>query len=141
MSFGVLTLNLWNINEPLETRYRALEAGLKLLHLDIICLQEVYRDPKSARPQSECIAAMCNFAHCAERDGLAILSANPIVKSDGFPLPEFPSDPPRLVLITDIPIEGRPLQVINTHLAYPPEMVRERQKQVDAYCPPSNNTT
>ena len=53
MTFGVLTLNLWNINEPLEPRYRALAAGLKLLRPDIICLQEVARDPKSGRSQAE----------------------------------------------------------------------------------------
>jgi len=30
MSFGVLTLNLWNINEPLDARYVALEVGLNV---------------------------------------------------------------------------------------------------------------
>ena len=30
MSFGVLTLNLWNINERLDARYVALEVGLNV---------------------------------------------------------------------------------------------------------------
>jgi endonuclease/exonuclease/phosphatase family metal-dependent hydrolase len=52
MAFRVLTLNLWNISEPLAARYRALEAGLKQLRPDIVCLQEVYRDPASGRSQA-----------------------------------------------------------------------------------------
>lgn len=132
MGFRVLTLNVWNINEPLELRFRALEAGLKRLRPDIVCLQEVYRDPKSGRSQAELIANMCNLAHCAEHNGLAILSANPAVRSNSAALPEFPGDFPREVLLAEFPIEGRPLLVANTHLAYPPELVQERRQQAEA---------
>ena len=41
MSFGVLTLNLWNINEPLDTRYGALETGLKRLRISFACRKSV----------------------------------------------------------------------------------------------------
>ena len=132
MSFSVLTLNLWNINEPLEPRYRALEAGLNVLRPDIICLQEVGRDPKSARRQSELIAEMCNLAHVVEKNGLATACRYPIVRSHSVALPEFPGDAPRLVLLAECRIDERKLLVANTHLAYPPDMISERKKQAQA---------
>ena len=131
MGFRVLTLNVWNVSEPLEPRFRALEAGLKQLRPDIVCLQEVYRDPSSGRSQAELIADMCNLAQCVEHNGLAILSANPAVQSNSVALPEFPGDFPREVLLAEFPIEGRPLLVANTHLSYPPELVQERRRQAE----------
>ena len=130
MSIRVLTLNLWNINEPLEPRYRALETGLKRLSPDIVCLQEVYCDPKSKRSQAELVAAMCGHKHHVEEAGLAISASRPIVNFSSAPLPRFPGDPPRHVIMAEFQINGRPLLVINTHLAYPPSMISERNKQV-----------
>jgi endonuclease/exonuclease/phosphatase family metal-dependent hydrolase len=133
MSFGVLTLNLWNINEPLEVRYCALETGLRLLRPDIVCLQEVSRDPTSGRSQAELIAKMCNSMHCVEENGLATLSSHLVVRSNSVALPDFPGDATkRQVLLAHLLIEGRPLLVANTHLASPPEMVQERRKQAEA---------
>jgi endonuclease/exonuclease/phosphatase family metal-dependent hydrolase len=131
MSFGVLTLNLWNVNEPLEARYGALEMGLKRLCPDIVCLQEVDRDPKSERSQSELVAKMCGHAHVVEDDGLAIACSVPIVRSAHISLPEFPGDFPRQMLSVELSIDNRPLLVTNTHLAYPPKMIQERKKQAE----------
>ncbi|MGE5773532.1 MAG: endonuclease/exonuclease/phosphatase family protein [Hyphomicrobiales bacterium] len=132
VTFSVLTLNLWNINEPLEPRYRALEKGLKALRPDIVCLQEVFRDPKSARNQSELVAEMCGLPNVVERNGLATISRYRIVRSRSTRLPEFPGDAPRQALLVELSIEKRPVVVANTHLAYPPEMVRERTVQAGA---------
>src|ERR1700687_1252892 len=99
MNISVLTLNLWNIEGPLEARYSALARGLKLLCPDIICLQEVSRDPRSARSQSELIAKYCNLAHYVEKNALSILGRYPVVGSDSTALPEFPGDWPRAVLL------------------------------------------
>lgn len=132
MSFSVLTLNLWNVSEPLEPRYRALAAGLRRLRPDIVCLQEVARDPKTGRSQAELVAAMAGLKHRAEGNGLAILSSGPIVRSEGVALPQFPQDYPRQILLADITVEGRPLSVANTHLAYRPEMIGERKIQAHA---------
>jgi maltose 6'-phosphate phosphatase len=132
MSFSILTLNLWNVSEPLEPRYRALEAGLKLLRPDIVCLQEVARDPETERSQAELVAAISGLSHRAEGNGLAVLCSGPIVRSESIALPDFPEDYPRQILLTDVLIEGRTLLVANTHLAYRPEMVRERRIQADA---------
>jgi endonuclease/exonuclease/phosphatase family metal-dependent hydrolase len=131
MAFRVLTLNLWNISEPLAARFRELEAGLKQLRPDIVCLQEVYRDPASGRSQAELIGEMCGLAHPVEHSGLAILSATPAVRSDSVALPEFPGDFARAVLLAEFAVEGRPLLVANTHLAYPPELVQERRQQAE----------
>jgi endonuclease/exonuclease/phosphatase family metal-dependent hydrolase len=131
MSFRVLTLNLWGINEPLDARYSALAIGLKRLRPDIVCLQEVDRDPKSRWSQSELIAKMCSHTHVVEDSGLAIVCSIPVVHSGHAPLPEFPGDFPRQILSAQLLIEERPLLVTNTHLAYPPEMIQERKKQAE----------
>jgi endonuclease/exonuclease/phosphatase family metal-dependent hydrolase len=131
MNFGVLTLNLWNINEPLEARYGALESGLKRLRPDIVCLQEADRDPKSGQRQAELVAIMCGHAHVVDHNGLAIVCSSPITRSSSVSLPEFPGDFPRQALSVELSIGGQPLLVTNTHLAYRPEMIEERQRQAE----------
>jgi endonuclease/exonuclease/phosphatase family metal-dependent hydrolase len=131
VNFGVLTLNLWNINEPLEARHRALEAGLKQLRPDIVCLQEADRDPKSGQGQAELIAKMCGHAHVVGDNGLAIVCSGPIMRSSNVSLPEFPGDFPRQALSAELLISGQPLLVTNTHLAYLPEMIEERKRQAE----------
>lgn len=131
MRFSVLTLNLWNVNEPLAARYSALATALKVLRPDIVCLQEVARDPRSARRQSELVGEMCNLTHAVDKDALSILSRYPFVRSHSAALPEFPGDEPRQVLLAETLIEGRPLLVANTHLAWRPEMIAERKAQVE----------
>jgi endonuclease/exonuclease/phosphatase family metal-dependent hydrolase len=132
MTFSILTLNLWNINEPLEPRYAALAAGFKKLRPDVVCLQEVYRDPKSGRNQAELIADMCGLTHFVEQGGLAIFCSQPAALLTSAALPQFAGDPPRHVVLAEFLIEGRALLVINTHLAYRPEMIEGRRKQVEA---------
>jgi endonuclease/exonuclease/phosphatase family metal-dependent hydrolase len=132
MTLSILTLNLWNISEPLEPRYAALAAGLEKLRPDIVCLQEVYCDPKSGRSQAELIADMSGLAHYAKESGLTVLCSQPVVRLNSAALPQFPGDSPRHVMLVEFLIEGRSLLVINTHLAYPPEMIEGRRKQVRA---------
>jgi endonuclease/exonuclease/phosphatase family metal-dependent hydrolase len=132
VTFRLLTLNLWNISEPLEPRYHALAAGLKKLRPDIVCLQEVYRDPKSGRSQAELVAEMCRLGHRVGENGLSILSSEPAVRSAIEPLPQMPDDPPRKVLLAEFVLEARRLLVVNTHLAYHPKMIEGRKKQAQA---------
>jgi endonuclease/exonuclease/phosphatase family metal-dependent hydrolase len=129
--FRVLTLNLWNISEPLEPRYRALAAGLAVLRPEIVCLQEVYRDPKSGRSQAALVAEMCRLKHYVGDIGLSIVSAQPVARSVVEDLPQIPDDPPRQVLLAETVVEGRRLLVINTHLAYEPKMSEGRRKQAE----------
>jgi maltose 6'-phosphate phosphatase len=130
-NLSVLTLNLWNINEPLEARHRALESGLKQLRPDIICLQEADRDPKSGQWQSDVVASMCGHAHVVDHIGLAIVSSSPIMRSSNVPLPKFPGDFPRHALSAELSIGGRSLLVTNTHLTHLPDMIEERQRQAE----------
>ena len=123
MRFSVLTLNLWNVNEPLTARMSALAAGLKLLRPNIVCLQEV------AQGQSECAAEACGLPHVIDNGALSILSRTPIARSHSAALPEAPHDEPRQVLLVETLIDGRPLLVANTHLAWRPEMTAERKAQ------------
>jgi endonuclease/exonuclease/phosphatase family metal-dependent hydrolase len=131
VTLRLLTLNLWNISEPLEPRYHALAAGLKKLRPEIVCLQEVDRDPISGRNQAELVAEMCGLKHHVGENGLSIISSQPVVRSAIEPLPQMPDDPPRCVLLAEFVMEGRRLLVINTHLAYQPKMVEGRRKQAE----------
>jgi endonuclease/exonuclease/phosphatase family metal-dependent hydrolase len=127
MSFSVLTLNLWNANEPLAARFSALAAGLPRLRPDIVCLQEVGDDPRSGRRQSELVAQACDLAHALDKDALSILSRFPIVRSRSEALPEI--DEPRQVLMAECIVDGRPLALANTHLVYIEGMGAERKAQ------------
>ncbi len=131
-AFSVLTLNIWNINPPLEPRFAALADGLARLRPDIVCLQEASIEPRETRSQAELIAARAGYAHHLELRDLAILSRHPIVRSRIAPLPEFPGDGPRQVLMAEMRVGDGGLIVANTHLAYPPGMTRERLAQVEA---------
>jgi endonuclease/exonuclease/phosphatase family metal-dependent hydrolase len=131
MSFSVLSFNLWNINEPLDARYRALESGLERLRPDMVCLQEADRDPKTGQRQAELVAKMCGHKHVVDNDGLAIVCSAPITRWSTVSLPEFPGDFPRQALSAQLLVNDRSLLVMNTHLAYLPEMVDERRVQVE----------
>jgi endonuclease/exonuclease/phosphatase family metal-dependent hydrolase len=129
---GVPNLNLWNVNEPLAARMSAFAAGLQTLRPDIVCLQEVAHDPHTRKRQSALAAASCGLAHAVDNDALSIVSRFPVVRSQSPPLPEAPRDEPRQVLLAEVLIEGRPLLIANTHLAWRPEMIVERKAQVQA---------
>ena len=62
----------------------------------------------------------------------AIALSQPVVRLNSAALPRFPEAAPRRVILAEFRVEGRPLLVINTHLAYPPEMIEGRKKQAKA---------
>ncbi|HSP50295.1 MAG TPA: endonuclease/exonuclease/phosphatase family protein [Pseudolabrys sp.] len=102
---------------------------------DIVCLQQV------ARRQSALVAEACELPHVIVKGALSILTRYPIVRSHGAALPEAPRDEPRQVSLAETLIDGRPLLVVNTHLAWRPEMTAERKAQVatllaaiESYC-------
>jgi endonuclease/exonuclease/phosphatase family metal-dependent hydrolase len=131
MIFSILTLNLWNINEPLAVRFAALESGLKRLRPDIVCLQEVDRDPRSGESQAELVAKMCHHAQVVVDSELAVVCSLPVIASSTAPLPVFSGDFPRRALSVKLQVDGWPIVVTNTHLAYPPKMVQERKRQAE----------
>jgi endonuclease/exonuclease/phosphatase family metal-dependent hydrolase len=135
MRLRVLTLNLWNISEPLALRMTALEAGLKRLQPDIVCLQEVANDPRNGERQSAFVARICGLPYAADNHELSILSRFPIERSHNAALPDIPEDEPRQALMADIRIDGRVILVVNTHLCWRVEWLAERKLQVDALLP------
>lgn len=135
MRLSVLTLNLWNVSEPLVPRMAALEAGLKVLRPDIVCLQEVARDPRNEQRQSALAAEACGLAHAVDNDQLSILSHFPVERSYSVALPDVPEDEPRQVLLADLRIDGRLVLVANTHLSWRLEWLAERKAQVDVLLP------
>ena len=135
MRLTVLTLNLWNITEPLAPRMAALAAGLQTLRPDIVCLQEVADDPRTRQRQSAFAAEACGLPHSADSAQLSILSHFPIERSYSVALPEIPDDEPRQALLTDMRIAGRPVLVANTHLCWRVEWLAERTTQVDVLLP------
>lgn len=135
MRLTVVTLNLWNINEPLAPRMTALAAGLQALRPDIVCLQEIAVDPRTGRRQSTFAAEACGLAHVVDDNQLSILSRFPIDRGYSVALPDFPQDEPRQVLLTDLRIGGRPLLVANTHLCWRAEWPAERKMQADVLLP------
>ena len=135
MQLTVLTLNLWNISEPLAPRMAALEAGLKTLRPDIVCLQEVAVDPRTRQRQSAFAAEACGLPHTVDDDQLSILSRFPIDRGYSVALPEIPDDEPRQALLIDARIGSRPVLVVNTHLCWRVEWLTERKTQVDVLLP------
>ena len=138
MPVQILSLNLWNVAEPLDARLAALCSGLERMKPDIMCFQEVSAHPRLLRMQSEIIAERCHFAHHAyslsghwgsREEGLAILSRHPIVGSLRVALPEFSGDMARQVFLAELAIGSRRVLVANTHLAFPVPMTRERSSQ------------
>jgi endonuclease/exonuclease/phosphatase family metal-dependent hydrolase len=135
MRLTVLTLNLWNISEPLTPRMAALAAGLKMLRPDIVCLQEVAIDPHTRQRQSALAAEACGLAHAVDSDQLSILSRFPIEHSYSGALPDVPEDEPRQALLADVRIGSWPVLVANTHLSWRLEWLVERKAQVDVLLP------
>jgi endonuclease/exonuclease/phosphatase family metal-dependent hydrolase len=132
MRLSVLTLNLWNVSEPLDQRMAVLTAGLRHLRPDIICLQEVASDPRSGRRQSELAAEAAGLPHGVDKDALSILSRYPVVRSDRAVLPEFGQDGLRHALMAEILVNGHSLLVANTHFTWRLEMLTERKAQAEA---------
>ena len=135
MRFSVLTLNLWNVSEPLASRMTALAAGLKMLRPDIVCLQEVADDPRTRQRQSAFAAEACGLPHAVDNKQLSILSRFPVERSYSVALPDVPEDEPRQVLMADMRIDDRPVLIANTHLCWRLEWLAERKTQVDVIAP------
>lgn len=132
----LLTLNIWNASEPLERRFAALKAGLQKLRPDIVCLQEVDRDPLSTQRQSDIIGEVCGLHHRCDYGELSTLSRFPIVRSATADLPPAANDPgPWPALLVECTTDGGPLAVVNTHFTWRIDTLQERVAQAEVLLP------
>lgn len=121
----VLSINLWNVNPPLELRMRRLAAHLRAQRYDLVALQEV--SDYGAGSQADFLAAEAGFAQTVsdwasrgdERgEGLAVLSQRPVASSQGLDLPAVARDGPRIAQRLTIDVDGTEVDVVNTHLTH-----------------------
>jgi endonuclease/exonuclease/phosphatase family metal-dependent hydrolase len=121
-ALSVLTLNLWNVNQPLRLRMDRLVDYLRSDPPDVVALQEDRR--AGGRLQSETIAARAgyDFVHTVRatcdpwpEEGLAVLTRLPSRPWPSIPLPRM-----RMLqrVVVRVAQGGPRLVVANTHLAY-----------------------
>ncbi len=140
---SVLTWNLWWRFGPWEARQPAIDATVRRLAPDVLCLQEVWvtRDGHS---QADRIAAALGGYHAAYAPGVgldlaaeslgnAILSRWPIVGTETRALPAPAGlDELRVALRADLDGPRGPLEVFVTHLNWRMDQSHVRQAQVRA---------
>lgn len=142
----VLTLNIWDVGDALAQRNSRLVDGLRRIQPDIVCLQEVSRDPVTQQIRSELFAGPCGLEHHVfsgfgetdpqrapfprEVEGLAILSRYPAVRQTTATLPYVEGDIPRQALMAEIAVEQHRILVVTAHLAYPPHFSKARLLQM-----------
>lgn len=134
----ILTLNLWNTNEPLHLRMTRLEEYLAQTRPDIIALQEI--SPINGIPQSDLLAKKLGYiSHYiysgtwyGREQGLAILTLANSRVDRVISLTNVPEDMQRVAAAAVIPAsQSMPeLVVINTHLAYPINQTTSRLSQM-----------
>lgn len=139
MRLSVLSINLWNINEPYEPRLAALERVLGLHTPDIVCLQE--NSMRDGEWQAERLARSGGYGYLFQAlsgywqgraEGNAILSRYPFESRQVIDLPDAENDMPRKLLICRAVLgEERSILIANTHLCFRAEAVMARLRQAE----------
>ena len=122
----VLSINLWNINEPLEARMKNLSVFLEVEVPDVICFQEI--SPHNGVPQIDYLLNKNGYTYMYKKsgiwqgreEGLAIATKQRLVNISSLYLPNNDTwqDMQRLLVSADIIIEDQKITFYNTHLAY-----------------------
>lgn len=134
-----VTFNIWHDAGNWPLRLKLLTDVLRAADADVIALQEVLQDAKKNLPnQAETIAAALGgyTAHfmstspegAANRYGNAILTRLPVSAVDTIKLE--PLDDYRTAIRVRVDAHGRPVDVVNTHLAWQPEAGPVRARQI-----------
>lgn len=121
-----LSINLWNINNPLEERMSALDRFVERERPDIICFQEVSRVANDLQITNICNKYSYNLQYeksgewLGREEGLAIASLYDFVDIHRYELPMTNSynDMQRILFKCSILYHDKLLNVYNTHLAY-----------------------
>lgn len=134
----ILTLNLWNINQPLHHRMAKLEEYLAWIRPDIITLQEI--SPVDNIPQSNQLAKSLGYiSHYTysgmwqgREQGLATLTRVDSRVEEVISLTEAPNDMPRVAVavIVSTSLSKSEIAIINTHLSFHIDQGAFRQSQM-----------
>lgn len=120
----IATYNIWNSDAGGDVRQRQLAEEIRAVHADVIGLQEVTPDVFDSR-----LAALYPHAvfraYAGEEEGLAILSAHPILETTWLhELPEYDRSAALNVLLD---AGGRRVSVTCLHLPWDSALRKERQ--------------
>lgn len=144
----VATFNIWHDMGAWPARLPLLVQALRDADADVIALQEVLEDADKGLPnQAQTLAQALggySVAFCStdaqgarRRYGNAILSRLPVVETDWRALD--PREDYRTALRVRVLVGGRPVDVVNTHLAWQADAAAVRARQIAdllAWLPP-----
>lgn len=143
----VATWNVWGRYGPWEARQPIIEANLRAIDADIVCLQEAWEDETRSQPAD--LAATLGYEHVYDQafmmnggwSGNAVLSRWPIERHEVHDLPmegggaaDTDDGERRLVVTTEIDGPRGPFQVFCTHLSWRIDWSGVRQAQVAKVC-------
>ncbi|MDN5780411.1 MAG: endonuclease/exonuclease/phosphatase family protein [Luteimonas sp.] len=132
----LVTLNLWHDKGDWPKRQRLIVDALRELHPDVVTLQEVFQHeglPNQARTLAEALGYEYVFSSVdppdkPQRFGNAILSRHPILAQDWKALE--PLDDYRSIVRVRISVDGREINVYDTHLHWTEQGGAIRTEQV-----------
>ncbi|HSX55475.1 MAG TPA: endonuclease/exonuclease/phosphatase family protein [Sphingomonas sp.] len=134
-----VTFNIWHDAGNWPLRLKLITDVLRAADADVIALQEVLQDSKKNLPnQAETIAAALggysvHFTSTAPLDaanryGNAILTRLPVLATDTIKLEPLADS--RTAIRVRVDHGGRPVDVVNTHLAWQPDQGSMRAQQI-----------
>ena len=134
-----VTFNIWHNQGDWPARLPLLVAVLRAADADVIGLQEVLEDAAVGLPnQADTLAAALGGYEvrfvstdpegAPRRYGNAILSRLPVLEHDSRKLE--PLDDYRTAIRARVDLRGRPVDVVNTHLAWQPDQAATRARQI-----------
>ena len=137
--FKLITFNIWHNQGDWAARLPLLIAALRAQDADVIALQEVLEDaavglPNQAQTLAEALGGyQMHFVStdaegAPRRYGNAILSRLPVLQHDWKKLE--PLDDYRTAVRVRVAVDGRPVDVVNTHLAWQQDAAAVRARQI-----------
>ena len=135
----LVTFNIWHDQGDWAARLPLLIAELRAQDADVIALQEVLEDAAVALPnQAQTLAdalggyemhfVSTDAEGAPRRYGNSILSRLPVVQHDWKKLE--PLDDFRTALRVRVAVGGRPIDIVNTHLAWQQDAAAVRARQI-----------
>ena len=143
----VATWNLWGRYGPWEERQAVIEANLRSIDADVVCLQEAWEDEHTSQPAvlADALGLSWVYERAFEMNGgwsgNAVLSRWPIVRHEVTDLPmegggavDTDLGERRVVVFTEIDGPRGTFQVFCTHLSWRADWSGVRQAQVRELC-------